>query len=396
MKKIIYLFIIIAIFASLSNSTWAQSSDINAQILAKQKQLEEYNKKIEAYQKEIAEKQVQASSLKKQLNLLDNKISKAKLDLQANELNLNTVGLQIEALTFEINHKNTDIAQKRIRIAELLRQLQQSDSKGLLEVIVLNNSLSEFFEQLNYLETVQGELQSKVDDVETVKAELERQESELARYRSKLSRVRDQLAQSKEKLADEQDSKEVLLKQTKSSESQYQQLLAQVVQEQQKASADIKNLEAAARKKLKTSSGLEKLGDAVFIWPVNPYKGLSTKFYDPEYIFRKYFEHPGIDIPNSQGNAIKAAADGYVARAKDAGLGYSYIMLVHKNGFSTVYGHVSRIDVQEDTYVTKGQIIGAVGGLPGTRGAGKLTTGPHLHFELRSNGLPVNPMEYLP
>lgn len=397
MKKIVSLFIIIIIFIS-ANNTLAQVNDINQQIQEKQKQLEELNKKIEAYQKEITASQMQASTLRKQLTVLDDKIAKSKLDLQANELSLNTVTLQIEALTDEINHKGKEIEKKRSSIAELLRTIEQSDQQGVLEVVVLNGTLSGFFEQLNYVESLQGTLQKKVTEVKTVKSELERQENDLARYHSKLTQTRNQLELTKNQLDEEQNLKKSLLTQTKSSENKFQSLLTQSIQEQQKANADIKNLETQARKKINQqgSVSLNKLGDGTFIWPVNPYKGLSTEFHDPTYIFRKYFEHPGIDIPQPQGTGIKASADGYVAIARDAGLGYSYIMLVHKNGMATVYGHVSRIDVTEDTFVAKGQIIGATGGLPGTRGAGKLTTGPHLHFELRSNGIPINPMEYLP
>ena len=114
------------------------------------------------------------------------------------------------------------------------------------------------------------------------------------------------------------------------------------------------------------------------------------------YILYYIFKNPAFDIRPSQGSTLTAAASGYVAIAKNAGKGYSYIMIVHGNGLATVYGHVSKIYVQTDEYVVQGQTIGLTGGMPGTSGAGSLTTGPHLHFEVRLNGVPVDPLDYLP
>jgi len=85
-----------------------------------------------------------------------------------------------------------------------------------------------------------------------------------------------------------------------------------------------------------------------------------------------------------------------VRSPEDVGKGYAYIMLIHDEGFSTVFGHVSCVKVVVDKFVKQGEMIGCVGGKPGTAGAGNLTTGAHSHFEIRKDGIPVDPMKYLP
>ncbi len=378
--------------------SWGATVDeLNEQIKTKQAQLEDLKKQIDTYRDAIAEKQSQASSLKKQLTILDDKIAQAELDIKTKELALNTVTLQIQVVTLDISRHEQSIADKSAKIAEILRQLYQNDRKSLLEIVALNSSFGKYFDQLSYLEELQRNLQQQTNQLQTTKTELELQQQSLALYKADLLKAKNDLEEARGLLGSELNTKQYILTQTRQSESRYQNLLTQAIQEQQKANSEISNLEQEVRRRLKNQglNNLDKL-DTNFIWPVNPYKGLSTYFNDPTYIFRKYFEHGAIDIPNAQGNAIKAAASGYVARAKDAGLGYSYIMIVHNNGLASVYGHVSRIDVEENSFVSKGQIIGAVGGMPGTRGAGRLTTGPHLHFEIRLNGIPVNPLDYLP
>jgi murein DD-endopeptidase MepM/ murein hydrolase activator NlpD len=102
-----------------------------------------------------------------------------------------------------------------------------------------------------------------------------------------------------------------------------------------------------------------------------------------------------VDIPAYQGTPIQAAADGVVYTARDNGYGYNYIILAHADGFMSVYGHVSEIMVQEGETVPQGGIIAMSGGMPGTKGAGYMTTGPHLHFEVLKNGTYTDPLDYL-
>ena len=107
-------------------------------------------------------------------------------------------------------------------------------------------------------------------------------------------------------------------------------------------------------------------------------------------------QHHAIDIPTEQETDIRAPRNGTVLKVVDNGLGYSYIVLEHPDGMQTIFGHISKSLVQEGDAVHIGQIIAKSGGTPGTQGAGLLTTGPHLHFAVKVNGVLVDPLKYMP
>lgn len=132
------------------------------------------------------------------------------------------------------------------------------------------------------------------------------------------------------------------------------------------------------------------------LWPISPRMGISAHFDDADYVKRFGFAHHAIDIPTQKGTEIQAPADGTVLTVALNGLGYSYIILEHADGMQTIYGHISEALVQHGDSVKAGDVIGKTGGVPGEEGTGLYSTGPHLHFAVRINGVLVDPLKYLP
>jgi murein DD-endopeptidase MepM/ murein hydrolase activator NlpD len=94
--------------------------------------------------------------------------------------------------------------------------------------------------------------------------------------------------------------------------------------------------------------------------------------------------HTGVDIGAASGTPIKAAADGIIIHAARWGGYGNCIIIDHGQGTATLYAHCSRLAASRGQAVNQGQVIGYVGSTG-------LSTGPHLHFEVRRNGTPVNP-----
>ncbi|HOZ37059.1 MAG TPA: peptidoglycan DD-metalloendopeptidase family protein [bacterium] len=373
------------------------AEELSVEIKNKQEEIDALREKISAYEKSLNTERSKSNNLKNQIYILETQIEKKEAEIQLNQEEIEETELNIKNTQAKIKETNAEIIDKQNKVSKFLRSLYQLDQKTDIEIVVMNESLADFFNQTQTIEKLQTEINDMLISLKKAKAELEQDKIDLEGKNTLLNDLKTKLEGRKANLEDQTDSKQLILQQTRSSEARYQSLINELKQEQNKINADIVFLEKAMRQKLDSSgTKLQDLGDVIFVWPV-PSRTITASFHDPDYPFRNVYEHPAIDVRASQGTAVRAAASGYIARVQNGGAkGYSYVMIIHNDGFSTVYGHLSAIYVGTDQFVNQGDVIGLSGGMPGTPGAGRMTTGPHLHFEVRLNGIPVNPEDYLP
>lgn len=290
------------------------------------------------------------------------------------------------------------------------------------KLLLADGSVGSNLRDLEYFNLLNEAGQQILARLESLTDELFSYEKILNQKRAKLIQLKESIEVEKQQLMIQKQSKENLLRLTEGKEEVYAQLFEQTAKEQEQLVNDIKNLNNSVKfieQKMAEEGDnfnpddylslldfktqalynfefyIATLSLGEFDWPLLPDLGLSAYFRDPRYVGVFGVQHNAIDLPAYQGSPVRAAADGVVYTTKDNGYGYSYIILAHAGGFMTVYGHISNILAEEGQTVTKGAVIGLSGGMPGTYGAGYMTTGPHLHFEMLLNGLYVDPLEYL-
>lgn len=408
MKKIWYLsFILLFLGAGIfwtsgfalgvdAGGNTEEISVLNKEIAARKDKIKELEETISKYNKNIAQKQLEGVSLRNQIGILDSRMEKISIDIELTKEKIKETELEIEALKLSIKDKETAIAKQKLIITEIIQSLHANDQKNYIEILLTNNSFADFYNQAKYLENVYVDLGRSVKSLRLAQEDLVNKRQQADTRRLTFEDLKKQLEEKKADLNDQSGVKQNLLVQTKSSELHYATLLASLKKQYQVIESEVRSYEDEVRKKLEAQDKIQETGDVLLAWPT-PGHYITAYYHDPEYPYRRVFEHNAIDIRAAQGTPLRAAASGYVGRAKTCTLAscYSYVLLIHTGNLSTVYGHMSRIIVSEDSFVNRGDVIGYSGGTPGTVGAGAFVTGPHLHFEVRKNGIPVNPLGYL-
>lgn len=392
--------------------------ELNEQITEHRKKIEELNRQSQAFEATVRAKEKEALTLSGELSILDTQMDTTVIQLDTVQTEIEKAELEIRVLEKQITEKEKQIGEQRDRLAAILRDLYRKRQRPLLEVIVVEESFSRFFATLQNLSQLQDDVHGGLDRLTGLRRDLEITQDDLRNHRADLLQTKERLGVLRSSLDEQKNFKSDLLRDTQSSQATFDALLDDIRQESDAANAEIATLEKRVRERLGEEQGTGqdgKLGTGPLGWPMDPGRGISAYFRDPTYPFRCtkdnqrncIGEHSAIDIRAPQGTPILAAADGYVAIARrldwirnDEGKilrpAYNYVTIIHGDAISTVYGHLSSVKVVEDTYVTKGQVIGLSGALPGTAGAGLWTTGPHLHFEVRKDGIPQDPLNYLP
>ena len=207
--------------------------------------------------------------------------------------------------------------------------------------------------------------------------------------------IREELEQVRLELDAQKAAREEIKEELDVRRAHWDSVLATAVEEQQEITDFIAAEEERIARELEEArrrAELEaRLGQITEAGWVLPSPGAITSLFGPRLhpILGYVRMHNGVDFNCWTGDPIRAATDGIVITAEYYG-GYGYTIIIqHANSISTLYAHLSGFNSQVNDYVVAGEQIGVCG----TTG---LSTGPHLHFEVRQSGVPVNPVPYLP
>lgn len=387
-------------------------ADINSQITEKRRRLEELRQQASAYQAAVDSASGQVRNIQSQISTIDSQIAQTNFQIELKQAEIDTLELEMTALQQSIDEKNDAINEQKDNLANAIRQLDENSRTSTLALLVQNNSLADFYGQAQAVATISQSLQDTIGTLNRLKDDLQAKQNQLNTKRDDVQQAKLQLEVQKGSTVEQRDLKEELLAGVQNNQAQYDELLQQAIREEQQANATISALERQLQEQLNGGGEQPVFTSTGYIWPAEG--KLTAYFRDPSYPFSckvwksaSCLEHSGLDIGMPQGTPIRATADGIVSVVNDPGFYYSadgrklrsalnFIGIIHGEGISSRYLHLSKIYVAADQFVKQGDVIGLSGGLPGTAGAGGITTGAHLHFEVRVNGIPDDPLKYLP
>lgn len=371
--------------------------ELRTELQSKKQHLESIEKRINEFKNNLQLKKKEARTLEGQISIIEDNIQELELSIDKTRVEIDKTGTEIEEVSAEINTREQEMAHQKDKLAEYIRQLYSVEQQSSVTVFLKYQTLSDMVTEAATFKELQNRGQETLNRIQVLHKELTEKRRDLKDFKEMLEALQRQQEQQQKTLVVQQESKQRILQLTHAQEREFTALLQQSQQAHKQAEAEISQLDRLIREELE-KQGFGRLPSVgTFNWPIEPAFGVSCEFHCGGYPYEYLIgPHSGIDIPTYVGTPIKAPADGYVGRLHEAaGAGYSYILLLHGENISTVYGHVSGFgNIREGQLITRGTVIGYTGGAPGSRGAG-LSSGPHLHFEVRKNNVPVNPRSYL-
>lgn len=383
--------------ALLPLTSWgATVEELRQELASKRQALKEAEKNISQFQNTVQLKKREARTLADQIDIIEDNIQGLTLNLDRTKIEVEKTGVQIEEIKGEIEQREEEIAAKKQELAAYLRSMHELDQQSSVTIFLKYDTFSDAWSEAATIEELQNRGQEALVAIQQLREELDEKRRDLEDYKQTLDALVARQQKEQGALANQRDSKQRILDLTQEQEKKYQQMLQQARTTHEEAQQEIGRLDTLIREELR-KQGLGNLPHVgTLSWPINPIYGISCPFRCSGYPYAYLIgPHSGTDMPTNVGTPVKATADGYVARVHDAnGPGYSYVMLLHGDNLTTVYGHLSGFAVNEGQMVTRGTVIGYSGGALGMRGAG-LSTGAHLHFEVRLKNIPVDAQKYL-
>jgi len=350
-------------------------------------QLQDAKNKLNQIQKTITETKKKKEEVINQKNDIAAQIADLDKKLNVTQQELANVQKRLADITEKLNktREELEVAKQKENtqlktMKERIRAMYISGELGYLEVLLGAKDFGDFITRLDVVKCIVDYDSNLFESYKQQRKLVEQKEKELAQMQIEAQNYKNQIISRQRELQLAMASREGLMRDLERQQKLYEQQEDELLKQSKQLEKVIQQLQA--KSKIKYSGG--KL-----LWPVPSSSVITSPFgtrYHP--ILKQYRTHTGIDIAAQTGASILAAADGQVIFAGYYG-GYGYAVIIdHGDGISTLYGHNSALLVKEGDTVKRGQVIAKAGSTG-------LSTGPHLHFEVRKNGVPVNPMDWL-
>ena len=365
---------------------------------------EDLTNQLDSIQQQVNQQNAAKADAETVIGSVSEQLRQIEEQLRQATAELGTIKEQRVAVENDItlNERQLAEAQKRLEGRESVfykrvRDIYINGRLSYLDVVIGSKDFSDFANRLEVLKRIIDSDITLINEIKKERAEIEAHKQKLEADRAKLVELEKAALAKQAEIEQKKAERNVVLQKAQNDRATAMQAIEELNASSAQVSAMLKERQAAraaaAAAAAAQSSGGQGASDnwvqgtGQLGWPVSG-EITSPYGYRVHPIWGTTIYHSGIDIGVDEGTPVHAADGGVVVWSGWMG-GYGYAVVIdHGNGLSTLYGHNSEIAVDEGQSVAKGQVISYAGSTGNS-------TGPHVHFEVRVNGDPVDPMGYL-
>jgi murein DD-endopeptidase MepM/ murein hydrolase activator NlpD len=387
------LVLVLVVAAPASGGLYDRKQELDQQAQALQAKADSARAQEETLKAEIATVSGRIQALEAEVGDVSARLAVLEEDLALHQRKLDAVKALYRLQSQRLEYLRGQYAVAQSRLADRLVSVYEGEDPTTLDIVLEASSFSQALDQLDYLDSIAAQDRGVVrhvagarDHMRELKARTGRTKARIAaitrvvEIRAQQQRaVYDRLLISRRGLATARSSKRESLNAAHDAAEQYEGKAEELLKTSAQLAARIQAAQASSASSY-SSTGSGSVSASGFVWPVS---GPVVSGFG----MRWGRMHEGVDIAAGYGTPIHAAASGTVIYAGWMG-GYGNLVIIdHGNGLATAYGHQSSFAVGGGS-VSQGQVIGYVG-------CTGHCFGPHVHFEVRVNGSPVDPLGYL-
>ncbi|MCL2356377.1 MAG: peptidoglycan DD-metalloendopeptidase family protein [Defluviitaleaceae bacterium] len=400
--KIFTAFTLATVFVFASFLSAAASPATRERHRQLQQQHRDAQRELQEQQNLLGNTRHEMSQVMLEMQELDRQLAETAEALEGIELSLLDTQIRIADAEDALQAARDDYDLQFETLRARVRVMHEEGSLAMLDVLFQAENIRDFFARWEFIRVAAQFDRDLLDGIQETEHLIESHLEDLARWRMMVETLLFQYSRTHENLEFLMHERTAWFEQLADDETALEELLAIAEYEERMAAASFEQIQtqlrreedelARARAAAAHNERLAQLNNfgGQFMWPIPSHSRISSQFgmrHHP--ILRQNRHHSGIDVGAPTGTRLYAAADGYVRFAGWSG-GYGNTVIIdHGGGFSTLYAHNSRNRVASGQFVTRGQHIADVGSTG-------MSTGPHLHFEIRINNRAVDPMNYFP